>query len=300
MGQAVTPGTREIYTKVWCDIMIFMVEQLGASTELPFSPECVSMYVVFLFDNGLAASTIRQKLSAISYLHKLHRLQDPCKDFVVTNILKAVVKQSPMTEPKAPINVGLLECILEVTADVINDTYQACMYRAIFATLYYACLRIGECVVSSEENNNAILRSQICFLRNQNGQEPTAYFLSFRSFKNRNGRKVPPVKVEAERLSRYCPVAMLYRFCVMSADYSEFVFVSQTGDLVKSSDVASKLQAILIKLKLDPSRYSTHSFRVGRITDVLAEGRSSERVRALGRWRSSAQDVYNRPAYILA
>ncbi len=91
---------------------------------------------------------------------------------------------------------------------------------------------------------------------------------------------------------------MLYRFSVMSAAFSAFVFVSQTGVLVKASDVATVLQAILVKLKLDPSRYSTHSFRVGRITDVLAEGRSSEQVRALGRWRSSAQDVYNRSAYI--
>ena len=154
------------------------------------------------FDQGLAANTIHQKMSAIAYLHKLHRLQDPCKDFIVTNVLKAVIKQSSPTEPKAPINVGLLECILEVTADVVQDTYKAYMYRAIFATLYYSCLRIRECVLSNEDNNTALLRGQLCFLRGQQRLEPVAYFLSFRDFKNRNGRKVPPVKVEAEPSSR--------------------------------------------------------------------------------------------------
>ena len=300
MGQAVTAGTREIYTKVWADVMHFMAVQLEADTDLPFPPDCISMYVVYMFDNGLAANTIRQKLSAISYLHKLHRLQDPCKDFIVINVLKAVVKQSAPTEPKAPINVGLLECILEVTADVVQDTYKVYLYRAIFTTLYYSCLRIGECVVSNEDNNTALLRSQVCFLTDHHSQEPSAYFLSFRNFKHRNGRKVPPVKVEAESSMHYCPVNLLYRYSVISDNGSDYMFVSQTGALVKSSDVAGVLQLALVKLKLDPTKYSTHSFRVGKITDVLAEGRSTERVRALGRWRSSAQDVYNRPAFILA
>ena len=71
------------------------------------------------------------------------------------------------------------------------------------------------------------------------------------------------------------------------------------GDAIQAGEVAPVLYRVISKLGLSPRDFSTHSFRSGKITDILSQGRSAESVRAVGRWKSVAQDVYNRPAFIL-
>ena len=42
---------------------------------------------------------------------------------------------------------------------------------------------------------------------------------------------------------------------------------------------------------LNPLQYDTHSFRIGRATDLSKGGRSLSKIKRAGRWKSNA--VYN-------
>ena len=92
MGRALTLNTRDNYTKVWADAIKFHVEVFGESMQLPWQPGNVAMYVLYLKDNQYQVNMARQKLSAITYLHSLHRLGDPCKDVVVLNVVKVMTR----------------------------------------------------------------------------------------------------------------------------------------------------------------------------------------------------------------
>ena len=140
IGEALSISTKEVYTKVWIDLFIFMVNQLGMQPVLPIDPEVMVMFAIYKHDSGSCAQTIKQKFSAVSYIHGLHRLLDPCKDDRVLKILKALGKLDVPNDPKKPITVGLLECILEVVDTVVPDAYEACMFRAIMSVMYHACL----------------------------------------------------------------------------------------------------------------------------------------------------------------
>ena len=55
---------------------------------------------------------------------------------------------------------------------------------------------------------------------------------------------------------------------------------------VTRDDFAKNLSGLLKLSDMNPSLYSTHSFRIGRATDLAAEGYPSEVLKASGRWTS--------------
>ena len=156
IGDALSLSTKEVYTKVWLDVFLFMVNQLGMQPVLPIDPEFMVMFAIYKHDAGSCAQTIKQKFSAVSYMHGLHRLPDPCKDDRVLKILKTLSKTDVPNDPKSPITMGLLECILEVIDTVLPVAYDAHLFRAIISVMYHACLRVGECVLSNEKSDHAL------------------------------------------------------------------------------------------------------------------------------------------------
>ena len=75
---------------------------------------------------------------------------------------------------------------------------------------------------------------------------------------------------------------------------NEPFFIFQNGDPVRTDDIRSILRFALAGLKLNESLYDTHSFRIGRATDLFKMGRSVEDIKRVGRWKSSAVYKYLR------
>ena len=71
-GEIVAQSTRTTYTKVWCELLEFMSRDLGMSTLFPVEPSVVAMFLVHLQESGVQVNTIKQKVSAIAFIHKLH------------------------------------------------------------------------------------------------------------------------------------------------------------------------------------------------------------------------------------
>ncbi len=300
-GEIVAQSTRTTYTKVWCELLEFMSRDLGMTCLFPVEPSVVAMFLVHLQESGVQVNTIKQKVSAIAFIHKLHRLPDPCKDAVVINVIRAMARTFVPPDQKYPITIGLLHCLLEVLYLVVPDMYDMHLYAAIFCTLYAACLRVGECVLASEKNDKALRVEQIVFNNiDKRTLLPESYALHFRDFKHRHGRRVPPVLVQAKENGRYCPVRLLHKAKILRSSETDYLFVHKDGSPVRASSVGTILSKALKKLGLDHTKYSPQCFRSGKCTDVVSEGRQSAAVCAVGRWQSSAYEAYNRPAYILA
>ncbi len=288
-GETIADSTRDTYTRVWCEFLEFMIRDLGMTKIFPVEPSVVAMFLIHLQESGIQVNTIKQKLCAIAFIHKLHRLPDPCKDAVVVNVTRAMSRNFVPPEQKYPITVGLLECIIDVLYLVVDDVYDMHLYAAVFATLYSACLRVGECVMSSEKNDKALRRDQIVFHDiDKESLMPASFALHFRDFKHRHGRRVPPVLVQAWANRRYCPVQLLHKATILRSTDTQYLFVHRDGSPVRASSVATVLSAALQKLNLDHTKYSPHCFRSGKCTDFVSEGRQTANVCAVGRWRNSA------------
>ena len=75
---------------------------------------------------------------------------------------------------------------------------------------------------------------------------------------------------------------------VWTSNYS----YSATKPPVRPAHVRSILRRILKTINLNYRLYDTHSFRMGRATDLRKAGFSIEDIKELGRWRSNAVYKY--------
>ena len=91
-----------------------------------------------------------------------------------------------------------------------------------------------------------------------------------------------------------CPVAALSAYlAVRGRDPGPFFrFVS--GVPLTREALVRHLRSALSQFDLDTSQYSGHSFRIGAATTAAAVGLEDSLIKTLGRWQSSAYQLYVR------
>ena len=75
-------------------------------------------------------------------------------------------------------------------------------------------------------------------------------------------------------------------------------FCFPDGHPVTRQYFANRLKEDLKSLGLDHRFYNTHSFRVGRTSDLALGGASDRQIAIIGRWQSDAFREYIRPTHI--
>ena len=69
---------------------------------------------------------------------------------------------------------------------------------------------------------------------------------------------------------------------------NEQFFIFQDKEPVKPSHVRTILRKLFDNLRLNSIVYGTHSFRIGRTSDLIKYGYNIETVKLMGRWKSNA------------
>ena len=111
------------------------------------------------------------------------------------------------------------------------------------------------------------------------------------SYKHSNGAFTFKIKAN---YSKYCPVLALLKFCRSRGDSGGVFFVKKNGRPVGRNFLVSRLKSWLCKLGLNSELYNTHSFRIGRATDLAKVGVPEQVIKATGRWKSEAFARYIR------
>ena len=75
------------------------------------------------------------------------------------------------------------------------------------------------------------------------------------------------------------------------------LFIQQANLPVNRASFVHFLNKCLVTSNLQVSRYNTHSFRIGRATQMAMDGHTNDQIKAAGRWKSSAFLKYIRPSY---
>ncbi len=72
-------------------------------------------------------------------------------------------------EQKVDINKCLLENLLQFIPRITRTVFDTILIKAVFLSMYYGCLRIGEAVIADAGNNHSLKVKNIQF-RYKNGQ----------------------------------------------------------------------------------------------------------------------------------
>ena len=88
------------------------------------------------------------------------------------------------------------------------------------------------------------------------------------------------------------------RFLSLRGSSDGPLFIHKSKKPFSRAFIASCLSSDLSGIGLNPKNFNTHSFRIGRATDLALQGFSTHQISTLGRWRSNAFQKYIKPVSV--
>lgn len=249
------------------------------------------MFLVHLSQKHLKASTIRTYISAIAFVHKIKQLTDHSQSLLVTKTLQGIAnkdKQNP-SQPLQPITKDLLHRLVDTLPSTHpSSPYYQALLKALFLLAYHACMRAGEAVLSSHDHHTLSYND---ITRSIHLGKPV-YNINFSTYKH--SRNAATMILPSADTPSYCPVLALDHYLSLRGSHPGKLFVNITRQPVDRSFFADSLKSSLAYLRIPHHSFNTHSFRIGRATQLASDQTPDTTIQNIGRWRSTAYQSYIR------
>jgi len=270
---------------------IFLTRHQVPNT-LPVPQFYVCLYAAHLGSQDYAHGTIKAELAAIAWNHRINGFQDPTTSLYLDRLLTGVKRSRTVKPELEPIDRDLLHILCNITYNVFSSVFEQCITRAILLLMYYACLRVGEATKSGSTEHTLKL-CNVSF----NNILPKSIEIKLTSYKHSKEPKKFTLRPSG---GKHCPVQALNDYLSVRGTGEDTFFNDVRGKTVTRKFVADKIKLLVGIAGLDPSRFNTHSLRIGRTTDLAKEGVPEAVIKETGRWDSEAYRRYIRfPAFTL-
>jgi len=251
----------------WC-------ESAGRSA-LPASPATVAAYLESLESAGKSAATISQVVAAISKLHKVQGLENPCLSEVVKAARKAARRRlgvAPHQKAAATVDVvrALVSGIEGMTlTDKRDKALLLCGFAGAFRRSELAALRVSDLTEEKTPEGRPV------------------FVVTVRHSKtDQEGRGMNKAIFAARpREKRFCPVAALREWIAaagLAGDDPLFPRIRKGGQLDKAAPLGGDSVALIIKKRAAAAgvelELSGHSLRRGFVTSAIAAGASERSI----------------------
>ena len=293
--------TLDNYIGVWRKFNKFII----AVDNVPDTwEEKISLYCGFLVEIcGLQSATIKSYVSAIKYI--LRSIDYFCDDqkILLSTFVGICKEHNDHLMNRMAIKRGLMEQILfqieRKFAEDDQQPYLEKLYKTVFIFMYYGMLRIGE--VAHAKGGHTLKAKDVHLGINKN-----KILIILRSSKTHGKRSRPQeIRISATANTHiilspdkhFCPFQVTQEYKEIRGDYfedSDQFFVFQDQSPLRDKHVRSILKSAIRGINLDPNNYDTHSFRIGRATDLKKMGCPVETIKDVGRWKSNAVYKYLR------
>ena len=255
---------------------------------LPISDYIIALFIAYMYNRGVAVSTVRTHMSAITFSHKILGLPSPSESFLVCKLLKGFSNIRRTSDERFPIMLPVLQKILHVIPCISESLYQNKLFSAMCSTAFYAFLRCSEMCVSPHN----LRFDQITITPNQ------SFLITFRNFKHNTSGKPFTVKIVAK--PNFCPVSIVSEYIAYRGSKPGFLFCLANDAPVPRHLFNKWFTSVCKLLQLPCNHYKIHSFRIGAATSALLAGKSEKEIQLLGRWSSTAFNKYLRLAGIVS
>ena len=226
---------------------------------------------------------------------------------LLNTLTKSCKQKNDILKVRLPIQRGILELILfKIQRKYHSQPYLEAMYISAFLLQYYGLMRIGE-ITDSPHSVKAInvheARPQnrlllVLYTSKTHGKESAPQKIKIL------GRKTLEVSdssnnyrynISKQQFGKFCPVEWTRSYIQLRGpitNENDNFFVLSDNSPLKADLIRNLLRSILNQFDLDGNLYDTHSFRIGRATDLFKAGLSIEDIKNLGRWKSNAVYKY--------
>ena len=257
----------------------------------------------------LQSNTLKTYISAIKAVLQDDGYEWNENKFILNALTKSCKLKNDKVRIRLPIKKGLLEIILmQIRHRYSTQPYLESLYLTSFLIMYYGLMRIGEVALSQHVvkavNIHKAMKVDgeyriliVLYSSKTHGPESLPQKIKIC---NKNQLEVidkdtnTAIQVTSHkpRNQHFCPVFWICKYLNMRPhirNNNEQFLIFKDGSPVQPNHLRKLLKNIIKnELNLDESLYDTHSFRIGRATDLFKDGTDVERIKKLGRWKSNA------------
>lgn len=260
-------ATRRAYKSDWQDFADWCSRNGLAA--LPASPASIATYIAQLADRGRKVSTIRRRLAAIAYAHRLKDCPGPTDAEPVKAVLSGIRRRVGVAvERKAPATARTLHKMTRVrqASDTAPEAaaldLRTLRDRALLLLGFAAALRRSELVALDVEDLEFLERGMVVHVRRSKTDQDAA-----------------GAEIAVPNGAKLKPVAAVRAWLAAAAITSGPVFrpIGKGGKRVASARLTDRSVADIVKryaraAGLDAATFSGHSMRAGFITSALEHG----------------------------
>ena len=220
-------------------------------------------------------------------------MSSPTNSFAAKKLLLAYTRTDGPSTVRNPIVQQLLVRLVSAIPSIFRDRYEATMLESLFTMMYVALLRISEVSYTPKSSHN--LRRKQLFLTHHKGQAVVK--INMESCKFSKGQ-VFRMMVSPNMVSPQISPVESYQAYARIRPKADFAFVTKEGSPLSPAYIRASLRRVLDAINHKSLEFNTHSFRIGRATDMYANGYSDIQISKAGRWNSKAFLKYIKPQLI--
>ena len=304
-NEAHQDSTKLTYYNIWKNFNQFIIklDRMPKSWE-----DRLSLYCAFLITvKNRKSSTIRTYVSAIKHVLKTDGYDWDDGKILLNTLTKSCKLKNDVLKVRLPIQRGLLDLILfKIQRKYQNQPYLEALYITAFLLQYFGLMRIGEIADSvhsikavnvhdAKQHNRLLIILYSSKTHGRDSQPQKIKILGNKAIEIIDQYSSLSKYHARKNLGKFCPVEWTRRFIQLRTPIKheeENFFILSDGGAIQSTFLRNLLRSVLDSFDLDSSLYDTHSFRIGRATDLFKAGVNIEDIKQLGRWKSNAVYKY--------
>ena len=304
-------STRTYYHNVWTNFNKFIIrlDRMPKSWE-----QRTSLYCAYLIcEKQLQSSTVKSYVSAIKDVLQTDGYKWNDGAVLLNTLTRSCKLKNDQMKTRLPIQKGLLELILFAVRRKYGDSqvYLEAMYISAYLISYHGLMRVGEICLSQHsiraidihESRSDKKLLLILYSSKTHGKESRPQkikILGKRTVEVTNSDNEVTSFTNDQKTRKkgeFCPYEWAKLYIEMRppiVSNQEQFFIFQDRSPLKACQLRRLLKETIQSLGLDQNLYDTHSFRIGRATDLFKSGVDIDNIKQLGRWKSNAVYKYLR------
>ena len=285
---SISANTQLTYKTALNSFTKFRVEYALDAT-WPAPTKHLVLFLSFCFEKGYSPTTLYTYCSGISFFHKMKSWPDPTDKFIVKKILEGCRRTRKCVDTRMPICEILLEKICNILPQMCSTPYECMLFTAAYTLTYFGLLRISEVVYTS-----AVQSSRPLLFTDIKTESTDTISIVIRTSKTNQSGKPVKLRIHASNNTNICCVKSVQRFLSARPAFQGHFLCHNNKSPLTQYQFSAILSKSITHLGISSRNYKTHSFRIGRATDLAKNGVSSDTIKKMGRWNSDVLKKYIR------
>ena len=163
------------------------------------------------------------------------------------------------------------------------------MFQAVYSLAYFGILRVNELVVNTvSQVGHVLFAKDVLF-------EPSSKALTICIRSSKTQQAGPPVRIRIhDSIDNISCFQLIKELDQVRPKHCGLFFCHENGDPLTRSQFSGVLCKTLKHCGIMSGYYKSHSFRIGKASQLSVQGVLDDNIKIMGRWSSSAYKSYLR------